>query len=115
MLTRKADHRFTPASSYPILTARFQAVLPMLFRRKKPSGNDSELNPYEIWQAQQAEKETAEIAEIEREKSGKGYLRWLNPVTYIGGFWSSLLDDNRREAMYIPELNDTFPELVSKP
>ena len=73
----------------------------MLFRRKRSSDGNAEPNPYEIWQAQQAENETAEIAEIERDKNGKGYLRWLNPVTYISGFWSSLLDDNRREAIKV--------------
>lgn len=49
----------------------------------------------------QAAIETAEIEKIERRKSGKGYLRWINPMIYVGGFWSSLLDDYRREAIKV--------------
>ena len=73
----------------------------MLFRRKKSSDDDSELNFYEIWQEKQAAIETAEIAEIEREKTSKGYLRWLNPVTYLSSFWSALIDDKQREAIKV--------------
>lgn len=73
----------------------------MPFRRKKPSEDASELNSYEIWQEKQAEIETAEIEKIKQETSSKGYLQWINPMTYVGGFWSSLLDDNRREAIKV--------------
>ncbi|ABW31915.1 pentapeptide repeat-containing protein [Acaryochloris marina] len=73
----------------------------MLFRREKPSEDALGPNSYEIWQEKQVAIETAEIEKIEQKTSSKGYLRWINPMTYVGGFWSSLLDDNRREAIKV--------------
>ena len=69
--------------------------------RRKGSNEDSGLNPYEIWQEKQAAIETAEIEEIEQGENGKRFVRWLNPIFYLKGFWSSLLDNNRREAIKV--------------